>query len=241
MPPWSGVLLMQLAILLACAIVIIHWLLRFPHPTLLIAPLLPPQRRWPVPQLWKWVEEGAPDPGFIRFFMRDPERVPPAGDEFVSPVDGTVLARLEHQGRAFMVISLNVWDVHVARSPCAGTVTAIYDTGDVFEPTRDDPLRDEPFYFLREKRSPKQRYMEMETAHGLVRIRLITSYLSRRIEFFCKPGQQLARGERIGRMLFGSTCVVETDLSVPFSVPERSRVTAGETLITTGITAGVKA
>lgn len=225
-------LLVQLGILAAAALAVVHCLRRFPNPSVLVAPFLPPKKRWPQPQLWKWVEEGSPEPGFIHFFMRDPERSPPPGTAMISPVDGTVLLNARHEGRRYLVISLNVWDVHVARSPCAARVAAIVDAGDMFEPGRDDPLRDHPFYFLREKRSPKQRYLELETGQGEMKLRLVTSYLSRRIEYFCKPGDRLERGQRLGRMLFGSTCVLDTGMEVEFIVPEGQRVVAGETLIT---------
>jgi phosphatidylserine decarboxylase len=230
---FSFILMLQIGILALCGAIAWHWLARFPNPSMLVAPFLPPQKRWPQPQLWKWVEEGSPDAGFIRFFMRDPDRTPPPGRELVAPVDGTVLNNLERNGRRYLVISLNVWDVHVARCPCDAHVEAIVDAGDMLEPGRDDPLRDSPNYFLRNKRSPKQRYLELATEHGSVRLRLITSYLSRRIEFFCDIGDQLCRGQRIGRMLFGSTCVLETDASIIFCVDSGERVVAGETLITT--------
>jgi phosphatidylserine decarboxylase len=105
------------------------------------------------------------------------------------------------------------------------------DHGDIIDSDRSDPLRDEPYYFLRDKRSPKQKYMEAETEYGLARIRFITSYLSRRIEFFHPVGEQLAKGQRMGRMLFGSTCVVEVDERYIFEVNEGQRTVAGETII----------
>jgi phosphatidylserine decarboxylase len=224
-------LLLQLLILAICAFLVLDYALRFPFPARVVAPFLPPQQRWPVHQLWKWVEEGSPSPGFLRFFMRDPERQVPAGDGWIAPVDGTVLAKLNRDGRNFLVISLNVWDVHVGRMPFAGTVTAYMDHGDIIDSDRADPLRDEPYYFLRDKRAPKQRYMEVETDYGLARIRFITSYLSRRIEFFHPVGAHLERGQRMGRMLFGSTCVVEVDAHYTFEVQEGQRTVAGETLI----------
>ena len=227
----SITLVLQLGILASCGLVVAHWLVRFPNPSFLVGPLLPPQKRWPQPQLWKWIEEGSPDPGFIRFFLRDPERTPPLEGGLVSPVDGTVLLNAERNGRRFLVISLNVWDVHVARSPCAARVKDIVDAGDMLEPARSDPLRDDPYYFLRDKRSPRQRYLELETDQGEMQLRLVTSYLSRRIEFFCKPGDLVERGQRIGRMLFGSTCVLETGLTAQFCVAVGQRVEAGETLV----------
>ena len=227
----SITLALQLLILLACFAFAIDWFRRFPAPSRFVAPWLPPMHRWPVEQLWKWVEEGSPEPGFLRFFLRDPERQIPPGPGWVSPVDGTVLADLSHQGRRFLVISLNAWDVHVARSPCAAVVCALREHGDMLEPGRADPLRDEPFYFMRHKSAPKQRYLELDTALGLVRVRLITSYLSRRIQLFCEPGQRLEKGERIGRMLFGSTCVLEVDEKLRFRVGVGCRLEAGETIV----------
>jgi phosphatidylserine decarboxylase len=227
----SWTLALQLLIVLACVAALLDYARRFPHPSRLVAPWLPPMKRWPVPQLWKWVEDGTPDPGFLRFFMRDPERRIEPGDDWIAPVDGTVLARLHRDGRNFLVISLNVWDVHVGRMPFAGRVIGYMDHGDILESDRSDPLRDEPYYFLRDKRSPKQKYMEVETEFGLARVRFITSYLSRRIEFFHPVGAHLAKGERMGRMLFGSTCVLEVDDRYEFQIAEGVRTVAGETVI----------
>ena len=227
----DSLLLLQIVLLAVSVWAVFDWWRRFPLPSAIVALWLPPVHRWPVAQLWKWVEDGSPDPGFVRFFLRDPDRRVPPGPGWVSPVDGTILADRVRDGRRFLVISLNAWDVHVARSPCPALVRAIREHGDTLEPARDDPLRNDPFYFLRDKRSPKQRYLELETARGVVHVRLITSFLSRRIELFCKPGQQLAKGERIGRMLFGSTCVLEVDDNLSFCVIAGSRVEAGETTI----------
>lgn len=228
---FSWVLLIQLTIISACLALLGDYALRFPFPSRVVAPFLHPKKRWPVEQLWKWVEDGSPDPGFLRFFMRDPERRIPPGDDWVSAVDGTVLAKLSRGRRNFLVISLNVWDVHVGRAPFPGTITGYVDHGNIIDSDRADPLRDEPYYFLRGKRAPKQRYMELQTSYGLARIRFITSYLSRRIEFFHPVGSTLSKGARIGRMLFGSTCVIEVDEQYSFDVKEGQRMVAGETII----------
>lgn len=228
---FDWILLLQLTIVAICLFLLGDYIQRFPFPSRAIAPFLPPMKRWPVEQLWKWVEDGSPDPGFLRFFMRDPERHIPPGNDWIASVDGTVLAKLNRNQRNFLVISLNVWDVHVGRSPFAGIITGYIDHGDIIDSDRSDPLRDEPYYFLRGKRSPKQRYMEMQTEYGLARIRFITSYLSRRIEFFLPVGSHLEKGQRIGRMLFGSTCVIEVDERYTFEVEEGQRMVAGETII----------
>src|SRR6266478_3871159 len=65
---------------------------------------------------------------FVFSFFRDPERVIPAEPgAVVSPGDGRVVVVTdeEHEGRAGKRVSifLAVWNVHVNRSPAAGTIT----------------------------------------------------------------------------------------------------------------------
>ena len=225
----------QLVLIAILMWLVVDYFRRFPNPPRLTRPFLSPEKRWPVRQLWEWIEDGKPDPGFIRFFMRDPDRKDPSEPGLTSPVDGTVLDDICRDGRRYLVISLNVWDVHVARSPCSGQVHAIHDHGDVIETNREDPLRDEPFYFLREKASPKQKYLEVASDWGTIRVRFITSYLSRRIEFFCSELASLERGQRIGRMLFGSTCVLEFDDKFKSRVERNARVIGGETIVVGGV------
>ena len=70
------------------------------------------------------------------YFFRDPERVSVEDDNFlISPADGTVLQVLETKGpkelglenKNFKKISIfmNVFDCHVNRSPCSGSVSEI--------------------------------------------------------------------------------------------------------------------
>src|SRR5947209_6850218 len=64
---------------------------------------------------------------FFLWFFRDPERAIPTGaGEIVSPGDGVVTEAdwIETSGgsRLRLSIFLNVFDVHVNRSPVAGTV-----------------------------------------------------------------------------------------------------------------------
>ena len=66
---------------------------------------------------------------FLNFF-RDPERVIAGGPgAIVSPADGKVtdIVTVEHDGqpRTRISIFLNVFDVHVNRSPMAGVITAV--------------------------------------------------------------------------------------------------------------------
>lgn len=224
-------LLLQGLLVCASALAIGLWARHFPYPSPLVAWLLPPQKRWPVAQLREWVESGKASPGFLRFFLRDPDRTIPPGNNLVSPADGTVLDIIAHEGRQFIIVSLNVWDVHVVRTPIAGTIIAILESGDQFEPTPKDDLRDEPLYFLRDKRCPVQKIVRLETGIGRMDVRLVTSYLSRRIEIFHLPGTRLQKGDRLGRMLFGSTGVLDLPADLVPRVRKGQRVVAGETIL----------
>src|SRR5437868_12706495 len=67
---------------------------------------------------------------FFLWFFRDPERrIPAAPGLIVSPADGkvTALAPVTINGAARLRISifLNVFNVHVNRSPIAGTIRAV--------------------------------------------------------------------------------------------------------------------
>src|SRR5690348_5617226 len=66
---------------------------------------------------------------FFLWFFRDPERAIPNGPGvIVSPADGKVtsISRASADGRKQRIsIFLNVFDVHVNRSPISGTVTGV--------------------------------------------------------------------------------------------------------------------
>src|SRR5271154_1961937 len=63
---------------------------------------------------------------FCLYFFRDPERKVPEGPVAVSPADGKVVAVLPDTAGAQRVsIFLNIFDVHVNRTPIAGKVMCV--------------------------------------------------------------------------------------------------------------------
>src|SRR5579862_5521012 len=63
---------------------------------------------------------------FCAWFFRDPDRVVPQGPVAVSPADGKVMVVTpERQGHTRVSIFLNIFDVHVNRSPIGGVITDI--------------------------------------------------------------------------------------------------------------------
>jgi len=216
---------LQAAILAVCAVAVGMWAWHFPYPSPLVKPFLPANLRWPTAQVVEWAKQGNADADFLAYFMRDPERTIPAGNNIVAPADGTVLGLHEKDGVRYVVISLSVWDVHVARSPFDATVTAI-EEGGVPGGSREPPL-----YWLDGKLAPAFKRIDMQTPHGPAVLYLITSLLSTRIELGVEPGAPIAKGQRIGRMLFGSTAVLGVPARYTFDLEMNQRVVGGETVI----------
>jgi phosphatidylserine decarboxylase len=90
------------------------------------------------------------------------------------------------------------------------------------------------FAFLREKSCPVQKRLVIATDAGTIAVRLITSIAARRIETWVKAGEVIERGQRIGRILLGSTVVLELPATIKLLVKTGDRVWAGETLVAEG-------
>lgn len=136
-------------------------------------------------------------------FFRDPQRTPPGdGDVVVSPADGRV-ADIEEvreddflQADALRVgVFMSVFNVHVNRSPLDGKV--------VFRDYR-------PGKFLNAMGAAASSQNEcsligIERADGTrVLVKQIAGLIARRIVTACDVGTELARGERLGMVKFGS-------------------------------------
>jgi phosphatidylserine decarboxylase len=168
--------------------------------------------------------------GFFTYFFRDPEREIPGGpDTIVAPADGKVVLVDEVPGNEFLknsarrvAIFMNVFDVHVNRSPVAGTVGEMqHRPGEYKAASRQDAaLRNE------------QQAVVLATDTGpQVLVVQIAGLLARRIIPFVKPGQQLARGERFGMICFGSRVDVYLPQEVEIQVKVGDRVKAGSSII----------
>src|SRR3984885_12840209 len=76
---------------------------------------------------------------FCAWFFRDPERLIPAGPVALSPADGRVMCVVPEADRQTRIsIFLNIFDVHVNRSPISGIVTDItYKPGQFLVASRE--------------------------------------------------------------------------------------------------------
>lgn len=226
------ILIFQAAIILVLILAIALALIYFPYPSPLVRRWLSPRKRWPENQIRAWLKSGRYQRSFLRHFYNDPERTPPAGSRLIAPADGLVTSAEVRDGTRYLVIALSFWDMHVQRSPAAGRVVSVESDGDGF---MDGEGRD--FVFLREKTCPVQKRLVIATGAGQVAVRLITSLAARRIETWVEVGQEIERGQRIGRILLGSTVVLELPETVEVLVRKGDRVWAGETEIAEGMVA----
>jgi phosphatidylserine decarboxylase len=180
---------------------------------------------------WPWITGlGALAAGFFAYFFRDPEReIPSEPGVIVSPADGKVVRVDEVQENEFLqgpaqyvAIFMNVFDVHINRSPVAGAVTAMrHRPGEYKAASREDaPGRNE------------QQAILLESAQGRrVLVVQIAGLLARRIISLVKPGQSLARGERLGLICFGSRVDIYLPRDSQVQVKTGDRVKAGSSII----------
>ena len=162
-------------------------------------------------------------------FFRDPERVTPTAPGLaISPADGKVvkIARMEDpftgESRQCICIFMNVFSVHVNRSPVAGTVRAIaYHPGAFFNASLDKASRD----------NERCAYAITDAEGNSWAMVQIAGLIARRIVCRVDEGDTLARGERFGMIKFGS----RVDLYLPDSytpaVGIGETVFAGQTIL----------
>jgi phosphatidylserine decarboxylase len=173
---------------------------------------------------------------FVLWFFRNPSRTAPVGANLIiAPADGKVwdVDQMDEpeviRGKAQRIgIFLSVFDVHVNRSPCAGTVVyAAYRPGrflDVRHP--DCPSENEA----------NTLGIDCDPSVGKdlrIVVRQLAGLIARRIVCTHGVGDRLARCELFGMIRFGS----RTEVYLPLDRPHRvlvkpgDRVKAGETVI----------
>lgn len=159
---------------------------------------------------------------FCLWFFRDPERAVPAGAVAVSPADGKVTLIKEANGKKRVSIFLNVFDVHVNRSPIAGKVVEVkYQTGKFLVASKELASTENEMNTL-----------VIESQDGVrVAFSQIAGLIARRIICWKKAGESVAAGERIGYIKFGSRVDVWFGPEWELNVKVGDRVTAASSII----------
>lgn len=167
---------------------------------------------------------------FTAWFFRNPGRIVPLlPGAVVSPGDGRIIAIAEEFEPRFLKepstrisIFLNVFDVHVNRIPCEGTVEdVIYQPGRFLAADRPEAtLRNEQNALM--IRTPQGQKVLCVQVAGLI---------ARRIVCWASPGERVGRGERFGLIRFGSRMDVFLPLRATLRVGVGEHVKGGETIL----------
>jgi phosphatidylserine decarboxylase len=163
---------------------------------------------------------------FFLWFFRDPERViPNDAGAVVSPGDGKVtdVATVPVGGEQRLRISifLNVFNVHVNRSPITGMIRHVkYQRGKYLNAMN-----------LTSAELNEQNIVTVEGEEQTVVFKQIAGLLARRIVFYPKVGDRLERGQRVGLIKFGSRVDVLMNASARPNVKLGDHVKGGETVL----------
>jgi phosphatidylserine decarboxylase len=164
---------------------------------------------------------------FFLWFFRDPRRAIPQGEGLVvSPADGklTAIERLmTPTGESVRLsIFLNVFNVHVNRSPITGTLREVrYQKGEFLNAMNPQSA---------EKNEQNLAVVESDDGYE-VAFKQIAGLLARRIVFQRKAGDRLERGERIGMIKFGSRVDVLMPAYAEIRVKIGDHVQGGATVL----------
>jgi phosphatidylserine decarboxylase len=204
--PWLGV------VLVGCAVV--------------LSPILPAKLFYAVAGLWVL---------FVLFtlcFFRDPTaKTPATPGVIVSPGHGKVDV-VDHLADApFMdgpchriSIFLSVFDVHVQNAPVSGRISCVVHTpGKFVSALRADSVIHNENVLIG--------FDSSELIGEKIGLRLIAGVLARRIVPFVKVGDELARGERVGLIQFGSRCDLYLPLRYQIKIKPGDKVAGGETIV----------
>ncbi len=169
---------------------------------------------------------------WVYYFFRDPERIIIEDDNYlVSPADGEVIkveevdgpkeVGLENQKFKKISIFMNVFDCHVNRIPCSGTVEEIlYKPGKFLNASFDKASED----------NERNYYKIKDNAGNNIIVVQIAGLIARRIVCETNNGQTLSQGERIGMIRFGSRADVYYENYDPL-VKVGQKTISGETLL----------
>jgi phosphatidylserine decarboxylase len=158
---------------------------------------------------------------FCLYFFRDPDREIPAGPVAVSPADGKVVAILPDGAATRISIFLNIFDVHVNRSPVGGDITEIrYQTGKFLVASREEASAQN-----------EQNTVTVRDHDSTVVFKQIAGLIARRIVFYKQLGDRVAKGERVGLIKFGSRMDVQLGPEWEIAVQRGERVKAGASIL----------
>jgi phosphatidylserine decarboxylase len=184
---------------------------------------------------WLWTPLGwfgVVATAWCAYFFRDPARVTPLHDGLViAPADGRVSRvvnvppppelGLGERPLPCISIFMSVFDCHVNRSPVSGRIERIvYRPGAFISADLDKASEDN-----------ERNGLVIDSAFGPIAVVQIAGLVARRIVCFAEADKEVAAGERIGLIRFGSRVDVYLPLAANVLVSEGQTAIAGETVL----------
>ena len=167
--------------------------------------------------------------GWVAYFFRDPERSGDRGERLVvAPADGKIVLMHEVDEPTFLhgrsqriSIFMNVFSVNVNRYPVSGTVRhAVYSLGKIRNAAADASSAEN-----------EQSSVGIDTGQHRILMRQIAGLIARRIVTYSREGEQVAQGDRMGLIRFGSRVDVFLPLDAIVRVKLGELTVAGTTVL----------
>jgi phosphatidylserine decarboxylase len=160
---------------------------------------------------------------FVAFFFRNPERQIPDGKNLiVSPADGKVVKISRHEdGEQTVCIFLNVFNVHVNRSPISGSVKQFEYKRGKFKVAFDDEA----------SKVNEQNIVTIANGDIQIIVKQVAGLIARRVICWKKIGDMLQRGELFGLIRFGSRVDIILPARARIRVKVGDRVQGGSSII----------
>jgi len=165
---------------------------------------------------------------FVANFFRDPERIIPNDERVVvSPGDGKVVEIVEEKDPLLdepyrrISIFLNIFNVHVQRTPVAGRIERVqYNEGKFLNAASHKASLDN-----------EQNAMIINTGQEKVMVKQIAGLIARRIVCWAKEGDNYNLGQRFGLIRFGSRVDLFLPLNAEIKVSLGDHVAGGSSII----------
>lgn len=167
---------------------------------------------------------------FVCWFFRDPDRIIPSEKGvIVSPADGRIVfTGLVHdspfgEGEWKKVsIFMNIFNVHVNRMPCSGTITQIlYHPGKFINAALDKASKENERNAV---------FLELKDGKRLCVVQ-VAGLVARRIITWVGEGDKVVKGQRYGMICFGSRLDVYMPKYSTIHVQNGDKVMAGTSIL----------
>lgn len=180
------------------------------------------------------------------WFLRNPKRTIPLGDNIVSPADGKIvkIIKYDHEkefeikenklGKVLVktkevsprgwliVIMMNIHNMHRQKAPLDGEILSVkYSKGKFFNAIRKA-------HNMRASLENENNEILMKTAIGNIKVIQVAGVMAKKIVCAVKEGQKVVKGDALGLIKLGSQVILVLPAST--SSPASTRSNQGESL-----------